>query len=210
MKLRDHTLLLILGDNGTGRGTPSQFKGREVIGGKGTTTTWGTHVPCIGNWPGHFASGKVRADLIDATDFLPTICEATSVNVPMKIDGRTFLPQLRGEKGAPRDWLYAWYNPSGGAKAKAEFAHDAQFKLYADGKFFDVAKDDLEKSPLGDDALDASAKAAKAKLQAALNQFAGPRDEFFVKQTKPFGGEAGENADGEKMPARAAQKKNQP
>ncbi len=209
LKLRDNTMLLVLGDNGTGRGTPSKFQGRDVVGGKGTTTTWGTHVPCIGNWPGHFASGKVREDLIDATDFLPTICEATNVKVPadLKIDGRTFLAQLRGEKGAPREWLYSWYNPSGGPKAQAEFAHDAQFKLYADGKFFDVAKDDLEKVPLADDALDAGAKAAKAKLQAALKQFEGPRPEFFAKQGKAFGGETGEDANGNKTPAGAGKKK---
>ena len=113
LHLRDNTLLLILGDNGTGRGTPSKFKGRDVLGGKGTTTEWGTHVPLIGNWPGHFASGKVYTDLIDATDFLPTICEATGTPIPaeLKTDGRSFLPQLRGEKGNPREWLYAWYNP---------------------------------------------------------------------------------------------------
>ncbi len=189
LKLRDDTLILILGDNGTGRGTPSKFQGRDVVGGKGTTTTWGTHVPGIGNWSGHFASGKVCADLIDATDFLPTICDATATKIPAELDGRTFLPQLRGEKGTPREWLYAWYNPSGGPTAKGEFAHDAQFKLYADGKFFDVAKDGTEKSPLDDDALSTDAKAAKAKLQAALAQFAGPRPAEFAKQGKAFGGE---------------------
>ena len=200
LKLRDNTVLLILGDNGTGRGTPSKFKGRDVLGGKGTTTMWGTHVPAIGNWPGHFASGKVSGDLIDATDFVPTICEAVSVLVPadLKIDGRSFLPQLRGEKGNPRDWLYAWYNPSGGPTAKAEFAHDANFKLYTDGRFFAITKDDLEKSPLADPALNADAKAAKVKLQGALKQFEGPRPEFFAKQGQAFGGETGEDAEGTK------------
>jgi arylsulfatase A len=200
LHLRENTMLLILGDNGTGRGTPSKFKGRDVVGGKGLTTTWGTHVPAIGNWPGHFASGKVYNGLIDATDFLPTICEATGTPIPaqLKIDGRSFLPQLQGEKGRPRDWLYAWYNPSGGATAKAEFAHNAQYKLYADGRFYSVEKDDKETTPLADAGLDASAKASRARLQAALNQFAEPRPESFVKQAQPFGGEAGENANGVK------------
>lgn len=209
LKVRDNTVLLILGDNGTGRGTPSRFKGRDVVGGKGTTTEWGTHVPCIGNWPGHFAGGKVSGDLIDATDFLPTICEVAKIAMPgdLKIDGRSFLAQLRGEKGTPREWLYSWYNPSGGAKAQAEFAHDAQFKLYADGKFLNVAKDDLEKAPLADDALDASAKAAKAKLQAAMKQFEGPRPEQFVKQGKAFGGEAGEDSNGNKTARKGLAKK---
>ncbi len=200
LKLRDDTLVLILGDNGTGRGTPSRFQGRDVVGGKGTGTMWGTRVPGIGSWPGHFASGKVCTDMIDATDFLPTICEAAGVKVPaeLKIDGRSFLPQLRGEKGSPRDGLYVWYNPSGGATAKFEFAHDQHFKLHADGKFYDVAKDDLEKSPLADAALDDAAKAAKAKLAALLKAHEGPRDPSFVKRGQSFGGESGEDADANK------------
>lgn len=204
LHLRENTMILILGDNGTGRGTPSRFKGRDVLGGKGTTTMWGTHVPAIGNWPGHFANGRVCSDLIDATDFLPTICEAASVPVPaeLKIDGRSFLPQLLGKKGNPREWLYVWYNPSGGAKAKAEFAHDANFKLYTDGRFYAVEKDDNEKSPLTDIELDATAKAAKTKLQKALKQFEGPRPEFIVKQGSPFGGEPGEDKEGNKTTPR--------
>lgn len=200
LHLRDNTLLLILGDNGTGRGTPSKFKGRDVLGGKGTSTMWGTHVPAIGNWPGHFARGKVYSDLIDATDFLPTICEATATPVPaeLKLDGRSFLPQLRGEKGQPRDALYVWYNPAGGATAKFEFAHTAQYKLYSSGAFFNVAKDDLEKSPLADAILDADAKYAKRRLQALLQEHAGPRDAHFMKQTEAFGGETGEDAEGNK------------
>ena len=201
LHLRENTVLLILGDNGTGRGTPSKFQGRDVLGGKGLPTTWGTHVPAIGNWPGHFASGKVCGDLIDATDFLPTLCEATNVPVPAepKLDGRSFLPQLKGDKGSPRDWLYCWYNPSGGERAKDEFAHDAQYKLYTDGRFYAVDKDEHEKSPLADETLSDTAKAAKAKLQAALKQFEGPRPPEFVKQSQKFGGEAGENAEGEKV-----------
>jgi len=208
LKLRDNTLILILGDNGTGRGTPSRFMGRDVVGGKGTSTTWGTHVPGIGNWPGHFASGKVSTDMIDTTDFLPTLCEATGTTVPaeLKIDGRSFLPQLRGENGNPRDGLYVWYNPSGGPTAKFEFAHDQNYKLYADGKFYNIAKDDLEKSPLAASALDDAAKAAKAKLQALLDQRKDPRAEYFVKQGQSFGGETGEDADAKKVTKSAKNK----
>jgi arylsulfatase A len=208
LKLRDNTVLIILGDNGTGKGTPSRFKGSDVLGGKGTSTMWGTHVPGIGSWPGHFASGKVCGDMIDVTDFLPTICEAAGVKVPaeLKIDGRSFLPQLRGEKGRSRDGLYVWYNPGGGESAKFEFVHDQQYKLYADGNFYDVAKDDREVSPLADAALDDSAQAAKAKLQALLKQHAGPRDEAFAKQGTAFNGEMGEDADGNKVAKHAAKK----
>ncbi len=188
LKLRDNTLVIILGDNGTGKAVTTKFKGAEAKGGKGTTTEWGTRVPCIANWPGHVANGKVSQDLIGAVDLLPTICEAAGVAVPaeLKIDGRSFLPQLRGEAGNPREWLYSWYNPSGGATAQAEFAHDASFKLYTDGRFYDVQKDDKERSPLAGDSLDAKAKAAKTKLEAALKTFEGPRPDYFVKKSQDY------------------------
>ena len=200
LKLRENTLIVIMGDNGTGSGTPSRFKGRDVIGGKGSSLIWGTHVPGIANWPGQLASGKVCADMIEAVDMLPTICEAAQVPVPadLKLDGRSFLPQLRGEKGNPKDALYVWYNPSGGASAKYEFAHDAHYKLYADGRFFDTVADDREKSPLKETDLNDEAKAAQAKFKALIAAHQGPRDEYFVKQTERFGGETGENADGVK------------
>ena len=191
LNLRKNTLVLILGDNGTGRETVSKFMGREVHGGKGLPTVWGTHVPCIVSWPGHIVKGKVNKDLIDASDFLPTICEATGTTIPaeLKTDGRSFLPQLHGKKGNPHEWLYVWYNDNGGAQAKYEFTHDANYKLYTDGRFFDMKKDELEKSPLADNELAAKTKAVKVKLQAALKQYEGPRDEYFVKQGQEGNGE---------------------
>ena len=145
--------------------------------------------------------------MIEAADMLPTICDAAHVPVPaeLKIDGRSFLPQLRGEKGTPKDALYVWYNPSGGASAKYEFAHDAHYKLYTDGRFFDTVADDREKTPLKEADLNDEAKAAHAKFKALIAAHQGPRDEYFVKQTERFGGEAGENADGIKK-GKAAKK----
>lgn len=203
MGIRDRTLIVFLGDNGTGSGTPSRFKGADVKGGKGTTTTWGTHVPLVANWPGKVPTGRVSADLVCSTDFLPTLCEAAGATVPaeLKIDGRSFMPQILGEKGSPREWLYAWYNPSGGPTPKAEFAHDARFKLYSDGRLFDVRADDKEKQPLAAASLSADAAAAKAKLQAALAQFKDARPEAIAKQGQPFGGE------GEAKPKKKSKKK---
>jgi len=50
--IRDNTLLLFLGDNGTNTGIISRFQGTDYKGGKGTTTSHGTHVPLIASWPG--------------------------------------------------------------------------------------------------------------------------------------------------------------
>lgn len=184
LKVRENTLVLILGDNGTGKGVVSRFQGREVLGGKGTSTMWGTRVPGICSWPGQIGSGLVCRDLIDATDFLPTICEAAGVKVEeeWKIDGRSMMPQLRGERGSPREAQYLWYSSTGGAEAEFEFAQDASYKLHANGRFYHLAEDDMEKMPLDAAELDEAAKVARAKLEALLKEHEGPREAYFVKQ----------------------------
>jgi arylsulfatase A len=168
LKLRDKTLILFLGDNGTGVGVRSKLGERTVDGGKGRLTAAGMHVPLIANWPGRIAGGRVSQDLVDTTDFLPTICEAAHVEVPadLRIDGRSFFPQLAGQPGKPRDWYYCWYAPQG--KFVGEFAAGERYKLYRDGRLFDAIADPQERRPLDESALDESARAAKKKLERVL------------------------------------------
>lgn len=169
--LRENTLILFIGDNGTGKGVRSMMGDRVVIGGKGQTTEAGMRVPLIASWPGKIAPGSVSSDLVDSTDYLPTICAAAGVAVPaeLKIDGRSFLPQIRGEKGSPREWIYSWYSPRG--EPVREFAFDQRFKLYRTGEFYNLAKDAEEKQPIKvTDLRDEAAKAARL-FESALGQF---------------------------------------
>jgi arylsulfatase A len=177
--IRDNTLLVFVGDNGTGRGTPSKMGERTVIGGKGTTTAAGMHVPLIVSWPGRAAAGKVHHNLVDSTDFLPTVLEAAGAKLPAGIpfDGRSFLPQVRGEKGQPRDWIYSWYSPRQQANLSVrEFAFTARYKLYRTGEFHDLASDLEEKSPLTVAALTGERAAAAKLLQGALDRYTHVRD----------------------------------
>jgi arylsulfatase A len=171
--LRENTVVIFLGDNGTGKGTRSMMGHRVVIGGKGTTTAAGMHVPLIVSWPGKAAPGKVCRDLVDSTDFLPTICEAAGVAVPseMKIDGRSFLPQVRGEKGHPRQWVHSWYSRHGGMAEARESAFTQRYKLYRTGEFYDLEADREEKRPLPVETLDGDAAAAAKLLRGALDQY---------------------------------------
>lgn len=174
--IRDNTLLLFVGDNGTNTGVTSRFDGADYRGGKGTTTQRGTHVPLIANWPAVMKAGRVNRDLISSVDFLPTLCEAAGVSVAMDSDGVSFLPQLRGETGKPRDWLYTWYSPRQSQDMTVrEFAFDQQYKLYRDGRFFDLAADPFETQPLATPSLAGPAATAAARLQAVLDQFQNAR-----------------------------------
>jgi arylsulfatase A len=170
--LREKTLVILVGDNGTGKGTRSMMGTREVIGKKGSTVDAGMRVPLIASWPGRIAKGTVCRDLVDTTDFLPTICEAAALKVPGPLDGRSFLPQMCGGKGKPREWIYSWYSPrQGNDRSVREFAFNHRFKLYRGGGFFDLAKDLDEKSPLPVSSLAGEAAEAAQALQAALDQF---------------------------------------
>jgi len=139
--LRDNTLILFTGDNGTDAPVVSMMGDRAVKAGKGAMSDNGTRVPLIVNWPGTVPKGRVSQDLIDFSDFLPTLCEAAGVTVPEKleIDGRSFLPQLKGEAGNPRKWIYCWYSRSGKAKTAKVFARNQRYKLFSTGKFLDLA-----------------------------------------------------------------------
>jgi arylsulfatase A len=170
--IRKRTLLIFLGDNGTGKGTRSRMGDRIVIGGKGTLTDSGMHVPLIANWPGRVPSGKVCGDLVDTTDFLPTLCDAAGITVPAswQTDGISFLAQLRGETPTRRrEWIYSWYKPR--AVFVGEFAATTQYKLYRSGAFYDLSVDPEEAHPGKLEELNGEAAAAAETLRGALDRY---------------------------------------
>jgi len=188
--LRENTLVIFTGDNGTDKPVVSRMGDRQVKGGKGSMTDAGTRVPLIASWPGTAARGKVCGDLVDLSDFLPTLCECADLPVPDEPapDGRSFLPQLKGERGNPRKWIYCWYSRSGAAAAAKEFARMQRYKLYRTGKLYDVGRDVLEQSPLGESDLDEEARKVRSMLQGALDKYADARPASLNKPAKAKAG----------------------
>jgi arylsulfatase A len=169
--LRDNTLILFTGDNGTDQPVVSMLDGREVPGGKSHTSDNGTHVPLIANWKGVIQPGQVCHDLVDFSDFLPTLCQAAHIDLPgnLPLDGRSFFPQLMGQPGDPREWIYSWYCPR--RKNLKEWARNKQYKLYRSGEFFHVENDFLEENPLNADHLDTVAERFYTMLSDVLDQY---------------------------------------
>lgn len=186
--IREETIIIFLGDNGTGAGTVSQFRGKPFVGGKGTTTARGMHVPLIVNWPGHVPAGEANDDLISSVDFLPTLCAAAGVAPPesMTLDGKSFWPQALGQEGSPRTWLYSWYSQDGGEQRKREFAMTKEYKLYRDGQLFDLKADPLEAGKAIDRAAwnDRQQEVAK-ELGAVLASYANARPAALIKPGAP-------------------------
>lgn len=174
--LRDNTLVLFTGDNGTSRAiTSTMTDGTVVQGGKGQPTNAGTHVPFVASWPANVPGGRVSDALIDFSDFLPSLVEAAGAALPSDriIDGRSFLPLLRGEVDSIRDWIFCAYTPRWGeGLPNARFARDHRYKLYDDGRFYDVTNDVLEEQALDAEALDPRAADARQRLQAVLDEMA--------------------------------------
>jgi arylsulfatase A-like enzyme len=172
LRLRERTLVLFYSDNGTHQSIVSRLGNREFKGGKGLTTEAGMRVPLIADWPGSTPS-RVVDDLVDSVDFLPTVAQLTGASTREMgtLDGASFLPQIRGQRGTPRDSMFCHYDPRPGWDKDRyrlqRFAWDTRFKLYDDGRLYDISRDVLEQSPL--DAAEASD--ARRKLAAVLARY---------------------------------------
>lgn len=169
--LLENTYLIFTGDNGTDRNIVSMLNGKPFPGRKGSLTNGGTHAPLIASRPGTIPS-KVHNDLIDFSDFLPTFCEiAKSSTDGLTLDGVSFLPQLHGEAGKPRKFVYCWYNRDMTPGKTQATARNQRYKLYGSGEFYDVPNDLQEKQPLATDSLTPKQVAIKGELQGVLNHY---------------------------------------
>ncbi len=167
---RNDTLILFTADNGSAGGIKgpiqSELNGRMIDGGKSLTTDAGTRVALVANMPGTVPPGIVTDDLVDFSDMMPTISGMTGARLPEGevLDGVSFAPQLHGGKGTPREWIYSYNEAHPGPEPNPTiFARDQRWKLYSDGRFYDISKDVLEQHPLSGDS------PARRKLQAALD-----------------------------------------
>lgn len=167
----DNTLILFTGDNGSPGGEKggivSELNGRMINGGKGKTTDAGTRVALVASMPGAVPQGRVTDDLVDFSDMMPTIAGMTGAKTPPGevLDGVSFAPQLLGRNGTPRESLFLYSEPVPGPEPKPTiFARDQRWKLYNDGRLFDIRNDVLEEKPV----LEGGDQARK-KLQAVLD-----------------------------------------
>ena len=90
--IRDNTLIMFIGDNGTDTPIVSMMGEKKVIGSKGKTIDAGTRVPFIANWPSIISPGQVSDDLVTFTDFFQTMCDAAGFGVA--VGNETGWPEL--------------------------------------------------------------------------------------------------------------------
>jgi arylsulfatase A-like enzyme len=173
--LAENTLILFIGDNGTDRKVVTPFKGQELRGNKGYTNDLGTHVPLLAYWPGKIAAGSRNKNLIDLTDFLPTLLEVSGKDpgkLPAPRDGMSFYPQLKDPdySGRVREWVFSHYAPNWGNFTPRTFVYDTDWKYYKDGEIYDLRSDRFESRKLDYSELDATGKKKIRKFRRVVKQ----------------------------------------
>lgn len=105
--LEQKTLVMFLSDNGI-----------SMPFAKSNCYLTSTRTPWLVRWPNQVKPGVVdQENFISGIDYMPTILEATGLKAPDGMDGRSFLPLLRGQKQPGRDRVFTCYNETSGRRA---------------------------------------------------------------------------------------------
>lgn len=170
MGTRENTIIMFIGDNGTDRDIVTPYQGEEIRGNKGYPNRYGTHVPMIVNWQGHISPGQVNDNLIDFTDFVPTLMDLAGATLPTDdvFDGLSFRDQLLGEADSVRSWVFCHYAPQWGRFEHVRYIHNKNWKLYDDGRVFNIAEDPHEATPLDPAMLPADASATVQSFEKIM------------------------------------------
>ncbi|MEM1443477.1 MAG: sulfatase-like hydrolase/transferase [Verrucomicrobiota bacterium] len=174
LQLREKTVLVFIGDNGTPKSFSYPSSGRILQGEKASPYDSGTHVPMIVSWPGTAPLGLVSDHLIDFVDFLPTALEMAGLPVASKpaTDGISFYQQLIGNAEAPVRKVSFKFGVQNGGKGAGPtngyWARTQRWKLYDDGTFFDILRDPLEEKSLDEGTAKDGGESARKKLTRFL------------------------------------------
>ncbi|MFC1764282.1 sulfatase-like hydrolase/transferase [Planctomycetota bacterium] len=119
--IAENTIIIFSSDNGPhaeGGADPDYFNsGGGLRGIKRDLYEGGVRVPMIVTWPGTIAAGRETDHLSAFWDILPTLADLTNQDVPLGIDGISFLPELLGNQQKSHSHLYWEFYEQGGKQA---------------------------------------------------------------------------------------------
>jgi arylsulfatase A-like enzyme len=145
---RDNTIVVFTSDHG-------EMLGDHCLRAKGCRFFEGAvRVPLLISWPGRFRKGFTSDALVELTDILPTLLEASGLPVPEHIDGKSLVKLLQGQPGAPtqhRTVVRSEYHDSLQlpGHSRATMIRDDRYKLVVyhgtgQGELFDLGEDPSE------------------------------------------------------------------
>ncbi len=177
MGLGENTVILFVGDNGTGGD------------GKGTVTERGARVPLIVRCPTMIPAGIVSRELTDLSDVLPTLAEFVGATLPAGhvVDGKSLVPTLRGGKERHREFCFSYL-------AEGRIIRTDRWLLEIDGKqgrFFDCGENrDGSGYKNVTDSKDHEVMAARRRFDELLKSLPGPEGHPGLKSGDDNGGGA--------------------
>lgn len=160
LKLDENTIVIFLTDNG-----PQQKRYNAGMRGlKGSVYDGGIRVPCFVRWAGTLNPNKV--DRIAAhVDVTPTLLEICGARNPagVKLDGRSLLPLLRGDKveWADRTLYFQWHRGDEPEPFRACAARSQRWKLVDGKELYDILADPAETKNVADEHPDVVAQMRK-------------------------------------------------
>jgi len=182
--LLDNTLVVFTSDNGNSALDPLPEGAERLPGRKGDSREGGTRVPLLVRWPAQVKAGTVCKDLVHVQDFGPTFLALAGIqDTETKIsDGISFAPQLRGHAGTPRPWFLGtgahpsmWLDRVRAERGEPDLAswklvwvRGQRYKLYDDGRFYDLERDPAEAHRIPSGQGSAAAEVARADYQRVL------------------------------------------
>jgi hypothetical protein len=146
--VRDNTLIMVLGDNGTPRAIIDTAAFPRTHG-KSSLYEGGIRVPFVVSGP-LVANANIRESaMVNTVDLLPTLSEAAGLQAPAAIDGVSFYEQLTSGNGSTRQYNYSEFI---GDTTNGWAVRDSTLKLieFADGtrELYDVNADIREETNL--------------------------------------------------------------
>jgi arylsulfatase A-like enzyme len=107
-------------------------------------------MPFLVRWPGQVKAGSTSTKMILNVDFAPTLMDAAGLKVPADMQGRSFVPLLRGEN--PKDWrtsmYYRYYHYPQDHRVQPHYGvRTDQYKLIYFNKINQWELYDLKKDP---------------------------------------------------------------
>ena len=172
--LADNTIVIYSSDQGFYLGEHGWFDKRWIY-------EESLRTPLLVRWPGVVKPGSQSEAFVSNLDFAETILDAAGVNVPDDMQGRSFVPILKGK--TPGDWRDAFYyhyyeykpgphdvQPHYGVRTKNFML--ARFPMVDEWELYDMRKDPKQlKSVYDDPAYADTVKQLKAKLRDLQKQY---------------------------------------
>jgi len=167
--IADNTVIIFISDNGgnihnkiPGDGGVVPTSNTPLRGGKASMCEGGIRVPCIVVWPGLTKPGSRSDEIIQASDFYPTLLNGLEITLPQNhaIDGMDIQPALIGEK-LNREAIFTYFPclvPVPEWLPPSVSVHSGKWKLIRvfyggengqhDYKLYDLSVDDAEMNNL--------------------------------------------------------------